>query len=109
MSVSRSVVSMLLRELGGVSLHPYGWPCGRPPQVAGLGRRGAGKLAGQVLAAGQADLDLYGAQGERRTHWSGEPGSDWISQLILLARRLPRARCTSIGGWAGAGANTTIS
>ena len=28
---SRSVVSMLLRELGDFSLHPQGRPCGRPP------------------------------------------------------------------------------
>ena len=32
----RSVVSVLLRELGDVSLHPQGRPCGRPPKAAVL-------------------------------------------------------------------------
>ena len=31
MPAFRSVVSMLLRELGDFSLHPQGRPCGRPP------------------------------------------------------------------------------
>ena len=31
MPASRSVVSVLLRELGDFSLHPQGRPCGRPP------------------------------------------------------------------------------
>jgi hypothetical protein len=38
MPASRSVVSMLLRELGDFSLHPQGRPCGRPPAAAVLGR-----------------------------------------------------------------------
>ena len=37
MPASRSVVSMLLRELGDFSLHPQGRPCGRPPPAAVLG------------------------------------------------------------------------
>jgi hypothetical protein len=41
MPASRSVVSMLLRELGDFSLHPQGRPCGRPPPAAVLGRRNA--------------------------------------------------------------------
>jgi hypothetical protein len=109
MSASHSVVSMLLRELGAITLPPVRPALGGHRRWPGSAGALLGVLTAQVLAADQADLDLYGAQGERRTHWSGEPGSDWISQLILLARRLPRARCTSIDGWAGAGANTTIS
>ena len=31
MPASRSVVSVLLRALADVSLHPQGRPCGRPP------------------------------------------------------------------------------
>jgi hypothetical protein len=31
MPASRSVASVLLRELGDFSLHPQGRPCGRPP------------------------------------------------------------------------------
>ena len=31
MPASRSVVSVLVRELGDFSLHPQGRPCGRPP------------------------------------------------------------------------------
>jgi hypothetical protein len=38
MPASRSVVSVLLRELGDFSLHPQGRPCGRPPAAAVLGR-----------------------------------------------------------------------
>ena len=59
MSASRSVVSMLLRELGGVSLHPQGRPCGWPASAGAL----LGELAGQVLAADQADLELHGLRG----------------------------------------------
>jgi hypothetical protein len=40
MPASRSVVSVLLRELGDFSLHPQGRPCGRPPQAAALGPAG---------------------------------------------------------------------
>jgi hypothetical protein len=36
MPASRSVVSVLLRELGDFSLHPQGRPCGRPPPAAVL-------------------------------------------------------------------------
>jgi hypothetical protein len=36
MPASRSVVSVLLRALGEVSLHPQGRPCGRPPPAAVL-------------------------------------------------------------------------
>jgi hypothetical protein len=39
MPAFRSVVSVLLRALGGFSLHPQGRPCGRPPQAAALGRQ----------------------------------------------------------------------
>jgi hypothetical protein len=39
MAASRSVVSVLLRELGDFSLHPQGRPCGRPPAAAVLGRQ----------------------------------------------------------------------
>jgi len=39
MPASRSVVSVLLRELGDFSLHPQGRPCGRPPAAAVLGRQ----------------------------------------------------------------------
>jgi hypothetical protein len=35
----RSVVSVLLRELGDFSLHPQGRLCGRPPPAAVLGRQ----------------------------------------------------------------------
>ena len=35
---SRSVVSVLLTEVGDLSLHPQGRPCGRPPVAATLGR-----------------------------------------------------------------------
>jgi hypothetical protein len=35
---SRSVVSVLLTEVGDLSLHPQGRPCGRPPAAAVLGR-----------------------------------------------------------------------
>ena len=36
MPASRSVVSVLLRELGDLSSHPQGRPCGRPPPAAVL-------------------------------------------------------------------------
>ena len=39
MPAFRSVVSVLVRELGDLSLHPQGRPCGRPPAAAVLGRQ----------------------------------------------------------------------
>src|SRR5215211_428535 len=44
--VFRSVVSVLLRALGDVSLHPQGRPCGRPPAAAVLGRQPLLRLLG---------------------------------------------------------------
>jgi hypothetical protein len=46
MPAFRSVVSMLLRELGDFSLHPQGRPCGRPPAAAVLGRQPLLRLLG---------------------------------------------------------------
>src|SRR5215207_6261100 len=37
MPAFRSVVAVLLRELGDFSLHPQGRPCGRPPAVLRAG------------------------------------------------------------------------
>ena len=52
--MSRSVVSVLLRELGDFSLHPQGWPCGRrhdghratacPPRGGVPEQRAAGRV-----------------------------------------------------------------
>jgi hypothetical protein len=53
MPAFRSVVSVLVRELGDFSLHPQGRPCGRPPAAAVLGRQptatGAGRLNASAL------------------------------------------------------------
>jgi len=51
MPASRSVVSVLLRELGDFSLHPQGRPCGRPPLAAVLGRQTIGLVGHNVSAA----------------------------------------------------------
>jgi hypothetical protein len=53
MPTSRAVVSVLLRALGDVSLHPQGRPCGLPP--AALGRQQTRRLAAKPRVQCRAD------------------------------------------------------
>jgi hypothetical protein len=67
MPASRSVVSVLLRELGDFSLHPQGRPCGRPPAalrpgndttVTGAPASPSSKAVGSYQVSGTS-LQLY--------------------------------------------------
>jgi hypothetical protein len=73
-SAFRSVVSMLLRELGDFSLHPQGRPCGRPP--AALRPGSDSTVTGEPASPSRRG----GARAApSRARWSA-PGPRWVRE-----------------------------
>jgi hypothetical protein len=59
MPASRSVVSVLLRELGDFSSHPQGRPCGRPHPAAVLGRQDRRRGGNSILVQSRHSIPSW--------------------------------------------------
>jgi hypothetical protein len=126
-SAFRSVVSVLLRELGDFSLHPQGRPCGRPPaalrpgsdttvtgEPASPSRQGKPEQPGacRLVRAGSAQhwkpLALGGHErSQRRTRIAGQTANGAPTSNGTIACRVRAPHPTANREPAGAGRSAT--